>query len=77
MSRIIVYIGRCIGCGDCVEKCGTQNLIVDQKTNHIKPVRGVISLQRFEDRIEYEVPGCATCRYCEITCKQEAIKIET
>ncbi|MEM1514437.1 MAG: 4Fe-4S dicluster domain-containing protein [Candidatus Bathyarchaeia archaeon] len=75
MPKIVVY-KTCTGCGACIEKCGTANLILDKKTKLIKPDKGIVSTREFDDRIEYDVPGCAACRYCEIFCPVGAIAIE-
>jgi len=54
--------------------CGTSNLRYNEEKKIVEPIVGVAS-RELADIIEYDVPGCAACRYCEVYCPTQSIKI--
>jgi len=75
MPIIKIDYNLCTNCNICVEECSIRLLMCEDGI--VKP-RGdrVEGIKNSGSVIEYNAPGCANCRMCEIFCPGEAITIE-
>jgi NAD-dependent dihydropyrimidine dehydrogenase PreA subunit len=63
MYKIIINFDKCQACGDCVDTCPSEVLVVAQKNG--KEVADAV-----------KADDCIGCESCVATCPEEAIVVE-
>ncbi len=67
MSKIIVDIERCKGCGMCVHVCPKKILVLDSK---------IMNTKGYHPSVCIDMDKCTGCAFCAVMCPDICIEVE-